>query len=185
MWTIPRISGAALAVVLLLSGCVPTPASTSPAPSPTATPVFASEAEALAAATKAYAAYQAALDSAFSTYDPSELSQVSSGTALSKAKSSVSDYREAGKHQVGTASIDRVSWVDPNSGISSYADSFNSQAYLCLDLSKVDVLGSDGKSVVPAGSERRFPIIATFKWDSSSRGLVVDEDESWSGANFC
>ena len=185
MWTIPRISGAALAVVLLLSGCVPTPSPASPPPKPSTTPVFASEAEALAAATKAYAAYQSSLDDAFSTYDDSQLSRVSSGPALSKAEASVLEYKKAGKRQTGSALIDKVSFVDSPSDLSAHDASFTTQAYLCLDLSDVDVLGRDGKSIVPAGSDRRFPIIASFKWDRSSEVLIVDEDESWSGENFC
>jgi hypothetical protein len=184
MWIIPRISCAALAVALLLSGCVPTPTPPSSTPKPTATPVFASEAEALAAATKAYAAYQRVLDQAFSTYDTSRLTQVSSGSALSKAKASAMEYERAGKHQTGLAAIDKVSFV--NSPLDSpQSDSFDAQAYLCLDLSDVDVLGGDGKSVVPPGSDRRFPVVASFKLSRSSQALIVDEDESWSGANFC
>ena len=57
MWIIARASAAALAVAFVLVGCVPTTTPASPAPRPSATPVFATEAEALAAATKAYAAY--------------------------------------------------------------------------------------------------------------------------------
>ena len=48
---------AALAVVLLLTGCSLASPEVAPTPTPSATPVFASEEEALAAAEEAYAAY--------------------------------------------------------------------------------------------------------------------------------
>jgi hypothetical protein len=185
MRIIPWVSCAALAVVLMLSGCVPTTTSLGPTPKPSATPVFASEAEALAAATKAYAAYSGALDDAFASYDTSLLVNVAVGAALKKAEESVSSYREIGKRQTGRATIDTVSLVGSEAVRLGEIESGRAQAYLCLNLSQVDVLGSDGKSVVPQGSSRRFPIIATFAWQRSEGALLVDNDESWTGENFC
>ena len=185
MWIIARASGAALAVALVLSGCMPTNTPTRPSLKPSGTPIFASEAEALAAATAAYAAYQNQLDSAFSSYEHSYLQQVASGSALLKAERSVSDYEKLGKRQTGLASIDTMSIVDSPFKLVKNDDSSRIQAYLCLDLSQVDVLGSDGNSVVPIGSHRRFPSIASFAWGRASNVLLVDEDESWTGENFC
>ncbi len=185
MWIIARVSAAALAVAFVLVGCVPTTTPASPAPRPSATPVFATEAEALAAATEAYAAYQKTLDDAFSSYENTLLSKVASGAALSKAKDSVANYQKVRKRQTGRASIDTVSFVDTPSALLGDHKSLFAQAYLCLDLSQVDVLDGDDRSVVPAGAERRFPIIASLVWDRSLKKLLVDEDESWSGENFC
>ncbi len=51
--------------VLLLSGCLPPQTTVTPTPEATAAPVFASDEEALAAATAAYAAYLAMSDQIF------------------------------------------------------------------------------------------------------------------------
>ena len=185
MWIIARVSAAALAVAFVLVGCVPTTTPASPAPQPSATPVFATEAEALAAATEAYAAYQTTLDDAFSSYENASLSKVASGAALSKAKNSVANYQKVRKRQTGRSSIDTVSFVDTPSVLLGDNKSLVAQTYLCLDLSQVDVLDGDDRSVVPAGSERRFPIVASLVWDRSLKKLLVDKDESWSGENFC
>ncbi|MFM9920082.1 hypothetical protein [Lacisediminihabitans sp. H27-G8] len=185
MRIIPRIFVATLAVALMLGGCVPTTPSASPTPKTSATPVFASEAEALAAATKAYAAYQEMLDEAFATYDASRLERVATGTALKKAKESVSAYRGSGKRQTGGATIDSVSLIGSEPLLLGDSETTRTQAYLCLDLTQVDVVGSDGMSVVPSGSDRRFPIIATFVWQRSPGVLLVEGDESWSGEYFC
>ena len=185
MWIIARVSGAALVVALVLVGCVPTTTPASTAPKPSATPVFATEAEALAAATEAYAAYQLILDDAFSSYESAHLQRVASGAALSKAKDSVADYQKVGKRQTGRASIDTVSLVDSSSVLLGNDKSLFAQAYLCLDLTQVDVLDGENRSVVPAGSNRRFPIVASLVWDRTLRKLLVDKDESWSGENFC
>ena len=185
MRTIPRLSGAALAVVLMLTACVPTTTPAGPTPRPSATPVFANEAEALAAATKAYAAYQRTLDNAFSSYDTSILVEVADGAALKKAIGSVLSYKKLGKQQTGEATIDTVSLVGGQAWTFAKNDTLRTKTYLCLDLSQVDVLGRDGRSVVPQGSSRRFPILATLAWHRSERAFLVEVDESWNGENFC
>lgn len=185
MRIIPRIFVATLAVALMLSGCVPTTPSASRTPKASAAPVFASEAEALAAATKAYAAYQESLDEAFATYDASGLEKVASGTALKNAKESVVKYMGSGKRQTGKSTLDSVSLIGSSAMRLGDDETNRAQAYLCLDLSQVDVVGSDGLSVVPLGSARRFPIVATFVWQRASGVLLVEGDESWSGENFC
>ena len=90
------IAAVALAV-LLLSGCVPQQSTDTPTPEPSSTPVFATEEEALAAATAAYAAYQAGVDLALATYSTSDISKVAGGTALKSALESVESFKTDGK----------------------------------------------------------------------------------------
>ncbi len=181
----PRVTFAALAAVLLLSGCVPTSPTVTPEPLPSSTPIFATEDDALAAATAAYAAYQHALDSAFASYDTSGLSNVAQNSALATAVASVADYKTSGKRQSGNSIIDKISLVNSTSALesSSFADPM--QIYACLDVSAVDVRNSAGQSVVPANSAKRFPLIASLNWNSGTRSLVVTKEESWDGRNFC
>ena len=64
-----QISSGVLAMLLaafMLSGCASTPVPTPTSATPTVAPVFATEEEALAAATEAYAAYQELIDRIFS-----------------------------------------------------------------------------------------------------------------------
>ncbi|MES1170616.1 MAG: hypothetical protein ABUL47_08010, partial [Leifsonia sp.] len=75
---------AAAVLLAVLAGCVPTGTPTK-SPRATATPVFASDAEALAAAEKAYAAYESAVDRSLQTSSAEGLDAVATGDALSSA----------------------------------------------------------------------------------------------------
>src|SRR5690554_2465414 len=57
MRSVPPLAALALAATVLLTGCVPQDPAIDPPPEPTSEPVFASDEEALAAATDAYKAY--------------------------------------------------------------------------------------------------------------------------------
>ena len=80
----PRVTFAALAAVLLLSGCVPTSPTVTPGPLPSSTPIFATEDDALAAATAAYAAYVKISDQIFMEggANPDRLKSVATGEQL-------------------------------------------------------------------------------------------------------
>src|SRR3954462_13593979 len=80
MRTAPLLATAAL--LLALAGCVPTDSHPTSWPHPSATPVFASDAEALAAAEKAYAAYEAAVDRSLQSISVDGLDAVATGDAL-------------------------------------------------------------------------------------------------------
>ncbi|GAB3132872.1 hypothetical protein GCM10027057_05730 [Marisediminicola antarctica] len=147
--------------------------------------MFASEEEALAAATEAYAAYQQAVDGALTTYEIDRLSKVSVGTALEEAVSSVAEFVESDQRQFGSSAVKVVSIVDASSLVDgSELDQFL-QIYACLDLGGTDVLDGEGRSVVPAGSARVYPLIATLTWSDQASRLLVSSEESWDGKNFC
>ena len=98
MWIIARVSAAALAVALVLVGCVPTTTPASPAPRPSATPVFATEAEALAAATEAYAAYVRVSDQILADGNTYTLSSTYDATQTSDLHAIYSAFYEAKLH---------------------------------------------------------------------------------------
>lgn len=151
---------------------------------PTATPLFASDAEALAAATAAYAAYQRSLDHAFATYDIADLALVASNPALAAAKGSVEKYRSESRKQLGVSVVDTVSLVDPSSVTGASADE-PLQIYACLDVSNTDVRDGNDVSILPPGRTQRFPIVASLVWNKIHHSLVVQQEEEWTGANFC
>ena len=183
MRTLPALL--AVAVLLALAGCVPSESHPTAAPSASATPVFASDADALAAAEKAYAAYEAAVDASLQTTSDSGLDQVSVGKALQDARASVKSFEDARRIQEGNSSVSRASVADL-SALTVAADSHNvAQIYACLDVSAVTVLDSTGAVVSAANGQTRFPILVSLEWAASSQKLLVSEESVWDGTDFC
>jgi hypothetical protein len=185
MWTVPRISGAALAVVLLLSGCVPTPSPASPPPKPSTTPVFASEAEALAAATKAYAAYVEMSDEILADggKNPERIEEVASGAALEGALSGYRDFRTKELRSVGLSKIDHVTIQRFSGGSANGKDLVS--IYACLDVSSVEVLDKSDASVVSPQRPARQPFQVSEDWDKMKQVLVVSSREPWVDGGVC
>ena len=111
MRIIPRLSGAALAValsaVLMLSACVPTTTPAGPTPKTSTTPVFANEAEALAAATKAYAAYVKVSDEILADggRNPERINDVATGEAREIAKRGFTKFRDGNLTSTGSSKV--------------------------------------------------------------------------------
>lgn len=175
---------AALALVLLLAGCVPTPPAETPIASPSPTPVFASEEEALAAAEEAYAAYERAVDISLTTYDRSALDTVSKGQALQAALESSKSFEAQGRILVGSSRTEITKLAHPG-GLVDGSSSDPLSAYACLDVSSTDVLDASGVSVVQDGRETVFPEVVVLEFDDDVGALVVISVEIWEGENFC
>ena len=146
----PRVPALALAVlaVLVVSGCVEAAPSEPPAPTASAEPVFASEEEALAAATEAYAAYLAVSDEVLGDggAEPERVNQVARGSARDEALSSFESFSAQKFRSTGNTAFDELV-------VQSYLPDGNSDAevvtiYVCVDISAVDVLDDTGRSVV-------------------------------------
>lgn len=175
---------ALVGLLLLLAGCVPTPAaSPSPVPTPTtAAPIFASEEEALAAAETAYAAYQAAVDASLQNLDDGGLTAVASGIALSQAKESVATFQREGKQLIGLTNV-RTLRVVQTGGLLSGAGDPVMQIYGCIDTSSTDVVDPQGTSVVASDRRTSYPTVITLEW--SDDRLRVNAVEVWEGDDFC
>jgi len=181
----PLLAAAALAA-LALAGCAPAPAPAPPTSAPaTEAPVFKSDAEALAAATKAYAAYLKAIDAilAHGGADVSKLANVASGDALAAETKTAGMYVERKYRSRGTSEFDTLqlqTMEDRRDGRTSVS------AYLCSDVSAVDVVDQAGKSVVPPERVDRFPLQVTFENSKAhSTRLLISSSETWTGTNFC
>lgn len=180
------LSTLVLLAVLSLAGCAPEPAPpASDTTAPTDVPVFASDEEALAAATEAYAAYLAVIDTVLANggKDTSGLVDVTGNEALGAETDSANLYSARGFRSVGSTSFDSVQLqsVDDD-GRGSIVVS----AYLCSDVTKVDVVDSAGASVVPADRVDRFPLQVTFQNKrAASKELLITSSESWTGKNYC
>ncbi|WP_405372692.1 MULTISPECIES: hypothetical protein [unclassified Microbacterium] len=163
-----RVTGswaiAAAMATALLSGCAPA----APAPSPTPTG-FASEEEAFAAAEETYRAYVAALN-AVDLSDPATFEPVyalTTGDARDQEKRGLTQMHADGWSVEGVTRIDAI-----------YAGDTRNEVIVCLDVSEVEVLDSEGESQVsdvrPDLYALRIGISATNK--TTVRALITDSE---------
>ena len=182
----PRVPALALAAiaVLVVSGCVEAAPSEPPAPTASAEPVFASEEEALAAATEAYAAYLAVSDEVARDgwTGTGALGDVAGGDALKEDIRIAANFFDRGYIQEGSSAFDSMSIQQSTTDSSDLIIT----TYVCLDVSAVDILDADGRSVVPGDRADRYPLELMFATDSSiGRGFILVRSDSWSGTDFC
>ena len=185
MWIIARASAAAFAVALLLVGCVPTNTPASPAPKPSATPVFATEAEALAAATEAYAAYSKASNqvTADGGKHPDRISRFVSPDQLKRELKGFLFYKENSVSSRGTSKFDSVR-IESFAGQSR--GNFELSVYLCSDVSTIRLFDSTGADVTPHELPNRSAMEVGFELgDRSHEELIVSRSESWTGNDYC
>jgi hypothetical protein len=177
-----RIAALALvsAAALILVGCTPAPHPTS-SPKPTATPVFRTDAEALAAAEKAYRAYEAAVDESLTLGNDHGLSQVATAQALKASMESVSKFKSSGRHQVGKSIVEHVRPANLSSLLGPRPT--EAQIYACLDVSAVLIVDAQGNDTSVSGRETVYPTLVTLQWKRSR--LLVSKESVWDGANFC
>lgn len=178
------VAGAGL-LLFAAAGCATAPEPVQTSTVPTAAPVFASDEEALAAATEAYANYVAVADQIVREggADPSRISEfVSDDLAKSEISSfdSLADrsLRGVGESSYSNFSLQKVS--DESSGEDVV------MAYVCSDLSGTDVLNETGESVVSPDRQVRKPYQVTFDVSQNdSQKLVVSSVTVWDGSGVC
>lgn len=172
---------AALALVLLLSACVPTSPEPTPTPSPAVTPVFASEEEALAAAEEAYAAYQAATDlvTASGGKDASPLRDLVTADQYQRELEGFEAFAATGWRTVGMSTFDSMQ-------LQSYVDAGSVQlgVYVCSDVSMVRLVDGAGADVTPPKRPNRLPLVVTFE-SAEDNGLLVASSDLWDGGGLC
>ena len=181
------IALAALAVVLSLSGCFadeePVPTTT---PVPSSTPIFATEEEALAAAEEAYANYQDLETVIFSNggKGSAEIKDVATRSALEEALAGFSRFEEDGLHSTGEPdfTITDLQYVSDTGA--NGEDVLG--AYLCLDVSRVDVVDSNGNSVVSPdrADVQGYEVSFDHRGDEST-ALILSSRTIWTGADLC
>jgi len=176
------VLGIGALAAIALSGCVGGPPAAVVTPAPSESPVFASEEEALAAATEAYAAYLALGSQVASDggENPERMGQVTAGNAYQQELETFKSMRSASIRGVGGQTFDTVSvqMVDVATG--------DIVVYLCLDTSTADLIDSDGTSTRSTDRATRFPLLIELEVaPKSGSDLSITESESWSGENFC
>ena len=172
----------------LLLGAVGCTAAPTPAPrsaTPTVASIFASDEEALAAATEAYANYLRVSDEILMSGGeyPERIEEV---TSAQMAESEIEGYlgaqeqkfRSTGGSAFSNLTIQHVAIGQESEGVVT--------AYVCSDVSGVDVFNEDGESVVAANRPDRTPFEVTFDLaDASATRLVVASATVWNGAGVC
>ncbi|MBB5639836.1 hypothetical protein [Cryobacterium roopkundense] len=172
---------------LCLLGCAsaPPPQVTPSPPETPAAPVFASNDEALEAATAAYGAYVAMSTTLLAEggADAQRISGFVSAEYLPDVLKSFEGMLDTGHTSSGTETFDTVSLI-------RYADEKGDVAavsiYLCDDVSQTKVVDRAGIDVTPKTRLARVPFqIALVSSPSDPRVLLIDEEDVWPGQNFC
>jgi hypothetical protein len=179
------VSAAAALALAALAGC-----QSAPAPVPTSTtatdaPIFASDEEALAAATEAYAAYLKASDDSWSGGPTTreDFLALSTGQAHEDDVAANKLFIDSGWRKVGTASFDSMK-LESSAPITD--GRWEIRTYACLDVSQGDVVDSVGKSVAKSDRALRMPLELAFETASTAdHSLLLSESRVWAGSNFC
>jgi hypothetical protein len=151
------------------------------APPTVAAQVFATEAEALAAASEAFTAYQALSTTIGHEggVSPERMSAVAIGEALSAEIASLKRLSDRDVRGVGDLRFDSLKLQSAN------LETGTTTTYVCLDVSQTDVVDATGASTVRPDRPVRYPLQVSFVFDSSVGRLLVGVSESWLGTNFC
>jgi len=175
-----------LACVLAVSGCVGAePAEPSPSPTASPEPVFASEEEALAAATDVFSRYNTLADQIVADGGDrvDRLAPLVTEQYLKTEDEGYEQIRAQGLKGVGASSFDTFSMQNFDSSMSR-GDIL--QAYVCSDVTHVRLVNRSGADVTPSDRDNRLPLVVSFLLSGDvTTPLLIDGSETWSGENFC
>jgi len=179
------LTGVAVACsALFLSGCVqPVPAVT-PAATSSSKPLFASDEEALAAATKAYAAYLQMSDliAQEGGASPERLAPLVTSEWLKKEVAVFEKFATTNRHQLGVSTFNNVVVQQVYDNLSAEAVT----VYLCEDVSATRFADASGQDVTPLERQVLVSLEVTLQEKASEKSsLVISEIQPWSGSNAC
>jgi hypothetical protein len=169
-----------LICLVALAGCAAPQSPVTLPPSPSSTPVFASEDEALAAAEEAYGAYLAMSDLIASEggADAQRIENVAAGKLADTELQGFADFLSQGLTSVGSSRLNNLVSQEVDLGGSPIVI-----AYVCVDVSGVDVFDNSGVSVV--SNDR--PDLQQFEveFDDPLGQLLPVNREVWVGGGVC
>ena len=177
-------SAAAVLAVLLLAGCVPGEPVVTPEPDPDVTPVFASDEEALAAATEAYAKYLEVADSirADGGNNPDRVSAVVTPDRVAEeldgfAYFSDNEVSTVGSIELADIELQQYFDLDEKAEVTIYA---------CQDASSIRFVDSSGVDVTPTEKPGRqmFEVVLRSSGDDPRR-LLLAGSELWEQTDEC
>jgi len=170
-------------VLIFAAGCASAPTPGPGTATSTPTPVFASDEEALAAATEAYANYQELADEIDSDggQNPERIASVVSERFLPTAVHQSDGFLQSNLRSIGTTKF----IIDGTQHL-SYSDPATTDLslYICDDVSGVDVVDEAGASRVAEARDVVTPFEVSFVLNPDGV-LVVDSRDVWVGDDFC
>lgn len=172
-------------LLLGAAGCTAAPKSAPPSPTPTVVPIFANDEEALAAATEAYANYLRVSDEILMDggQNPERIREF---TSTELANSEIDGYLDAQAQMLRSTGGSAFSNLTVQSVASGPGNKHVVTAYVCSEVSAVDVLNGEGESVVEADRPDRTPFEITFDLaESNAPRLVVSSAVVWNGDGVC
>ncbi len=166
---------------LVLGGCTPDTRIPAAEPQPTAAPLFASDEEALAAATAAYEEYLAVLDELLQDPRPvgSEFDLLASGEAEATAMQDVRDFLD-GSIRITAPRVVGSATLQSNTATANGAEVI---AYFCEDVSDVVVLDANGRTLTTSDRPDFSLWEATVTFDGV--GERVTRRDFWSNEEAC
>lgn len=174
-----------LIATLLLAGCVPSDPVITPAPEPSVAPIFASDEEALAAATEAYAKYLEVSNLIRSEggIGPERIADFVTPERLPDELAGFTHFAEGGRHSVGSITFDSAKFQKYEN---EQAVGATVVMYLCLDASQVKFVDGEGKDVTPDDKPNRqlFEITMVSRSVDSST-LILSGSELWDNNSGC
>ncbi|GAB2524897.1 hypothetical protein [Paramicrobacterium agarici] len=172
----------ACATAVVAGGTACTPAEPEKTPTPTRTAIFASEDEALQAAVDVYQQYNAAFFEMTSDPDAgSEKLKPLLTTSFYEELTAGTYLEDKGQRTVGTASFGSASMVTLDQNVSSASMTVR----LCQDLTNVQIVDAEGNDVTPPERLDIFPVEVALVWNGESNKLLIEDEGSWRGENFC
>lgn len=170
----------AAALLVALVGCSGTPEIPDADPAPSAPPLFATEEEALEAATAVYEEFLAAVDSALANPNSGTdgLAEVASGSALELAIDDVETFQAEGLRITGPRALVSTDlqtvYPGPETEVILYA---------CEDVAGVQLIAQDGTPISTEDRADRSIFEVVVVMTTSSRTVL--ERELWDGEGAC
>lgn len=147
-------------------------------------PLFASDAEALAAATEAYEQYLAVSNAASATPSevPTTLKTLVSDDYFAELQDSLESLADKGLRTQGQSQVAGVA-------LQQYVE-FHSTAlivlYVCLDVSQVEVLDAQGQLVTPADRDSLVDLeVDVVALKQGADAILITGSEVWSEGSVC
>lgn len=173
-------------LLLPLAGCAEAATSAPTSSPPTPTPVFASDEEALAAATAAYAGYVETADQIINEggIEPERIERYATGDLAESEIESYRSFAREGLHGTGQSTFSNMSIQSLGTGSDGTEDVLT--AYVCSDVSATDIVDSSGISTLASKSNPRTPFLVVFDLSSLiPLRLKVSSATVWNGEGVC
>jgi hypothetical protein len=151
----------------------------------TSAPVFATDEEALAAATEAYARYLAVSD-AIAEDGGAYSERITPVVAETYRNSSIEDFAALSERELRTVGVSAFDTARLQSRVGRNDGSTAVTIYLCLDVSGVRIVDRGGADVTPSARDTRLPLEIQLETTVLEPAVLkVSRSEIWSGESFC